>query len=102
MKSQALHTVQCYITGKAEGEIWTWSLLGVKGLIDLGVRASGQQCYRAKHDPSGEWLKSWKAINQSLLIYDLAGRLRAIELIQLKNQFAAVSKICPNLSPGVV
>ena len=33
MKSQVLHTVWCNITGEATGEIWTWSLLGVKVLI---------------------------------------------------------------------
>ena len=32
MKSQAFYTVWCYISGEAEGEIWNWSLLGVKGL----------------------------------------------------------------------
>ena len=32
MKSQVLHTVWCNITVEATGEIWTWSLLGVKGL----------------------------------------------------------------------
>ena len=33
MKSQVLHTVWCYISGEAAGEIWTWSLLGAeKGL----------------------------------------------------------------------
>ena len=32
MKSQVLHTVWCNITGEATGEIWTWSLLGVKVL----------------------------------------------------------------------
>ena len=32
MKSQVLHTVWCYISGEAAGEIWKWSLLGVKGL----------------------------------------------------------------------
>ena len=31
MKSQVLHTVWYNITGEAAGEIWTWSLLGVKG-----------------------------------------------------------------------
>ena len=30
MKSQVLHTVWCYISGEAAGEIWHWSLLGVK------------------------------------------------------------------------
>ena len=34
MNSQVLHTVWCYITGEAAGEIWNWPLLGVKGLID--------------------------------------------------------------------
>ena len=33
MKSQVLHTVWCNISGEAAGEVWTWSLLGVKGLI---------------------------------------------------------------------
>ena len=33
MKSQVLHTVWCYIiSGEAAGEIWHWSLSGVKGL----------------------------------------------------------------------
>ena len=32
MKSQVLHTGQCNISGEAAGEIWDWSLLGVKGL----------------------------------------------------------------------
>ena len=31
MKSHVLHTVWCYISGEAAGEIWHWSLLGVKG-----------------------------------------------------------------------
>ena len=31
MKSQVLHTVWCHISGEAAGEIWNWSLLGVKG-----------------------------------------------------------------------
>ena len=34
MKSQVLHTVWCYITGEAAGEIWNWSLSGVKGLLE--------------------------------------------------------------------
>ena len=32
MKSQVLHTVWCNMTGEATGEIWTWSLSGVKGI----------------------------------------------------------------------
>ena len=32
MKGQVLHTVWRYIFGEATGEIWNWSLLGVKGL----------------------------------------------------------------------
>ena len=32
LKRQVLHTVWCNISGEAAGEIWTWSLLGVKGL----------------------------------------------------------------------
>ena len=33
MKSQVLLTVWCNISGEAAGEIWHWSLSGVKGLI---------------------------------------------------------------------
>ena len=33
MKNQVLHTVWCNISGVNEGELWDWSLLGVKGLI---------------------------------------------------------------------
>ena len=33
MKSQVLHTVWHSISGEAAGEIWHWSLSGVKGLI---------------------------------------------------------------------
>ena len=32
MKTQILHTVLCYISGQAAGEIWNSSLLIVKGL----------------------------------------------------------------------
>ena len=32
MESHVLHTVWCNIAGEAEGEIWNWSFLGVKGL----------------------------------------------------------------------
>ena len=35
MKSQVLHTVWCNISGGAGGEIWHWSLSGVKGLNGL-------------------------------------------------------------------
>ena len=35
MKSQVLHTVWCHISGVAAGEIWTWSLLGVKRLSPM-------------------------------------------------------------------
>ena len=37
MKSQVLHTVWCNIAGEAAGEIWNWSLLGVKGLTWICV-----------------------------------------------------------------
>ena len=42
MKSQVLQTLWCYvISGEAAGYIWTWSLLGVKGLkMSAGNQAS--------------------------------------------------------------
>ena len=33
MKSQVLHTVWCYVSGEAAGEIWNRSLFGVKRLV---------------------------------------------------------------------
>ena len=38
MKSQVLHTVWCHISAEAAGEIWNWSLLGVKGLELVAYR----------------------------------------------------------------
>ena len=35
MKIKVLHTVWCNNTGEAEGEIWHWSLMGVKGLKNI-------------------------------------------------------------------
>ena len=32
MENHVLHTVWCNISGEAAGEVWNWSLLGVKGL----------------------------------------------------------------------
>ena len=32
MENQVLQTVWCNISGDASGEIWNWSLLGVKDL----------------------------------------------------------------------
>ena len=40
MKSQVLHTVWCNISGEVGGEIWHWSLSGVKGLTE------GKQVFR--------------------------------------------------------
>ena len=34
-KSKVIHAVWCNITCEAAGEIWTWSLLGVRGLKQL-------------------------------------------------------------------
>ena len=31
MKNPVLYTVWCYISGEAAGEIWSWSLLGLRG-----------------------------------------------------------------------
>ena len=55
MKSQVHHTVRYNITSESAGEVWTWSLLEVKGLIralscwypqgdDVG---NGQRCHES-------------------------------------------------------
>ena len=41
MKSKVLHTVWCNIPGEAAGEIWNWSLLGLKGLKPGGDWSRG-------------------------------------------------------------
>ena len=47
MESQVLYTVWCRISGEAAGEIWTWSLLGVKGLIQCeGLGTSREHNYK--------------------------------------------------------
>ena len=43
VKTQVLHTVLCYISGEAAGEIWNWSLLGVKGLSTCANYQSGDR-----------------------------------------------------------
>ena len=50
MKSQVLHTVWCNISGEAAGEIWHWSLSGVKGLSVCGFALTMGQ--RRKHQLS--------------------------------------------------
>ena len=42
MKSQVLHTVWYNISGEAVGEIWNWSLLGVKGLNEICTETVGK------------------------------------------------------------
>ena len=55
MKSQVLHTVWCYITGEAAGEIGDWSLLGLKGLSWFAK--SWARCLRSRHGLSPTRLK---------------------------------------------
>ena len=51
MKSQVLHTAWCNITVEATREIWTWSLLGVKGLtLANALRESVTQRGRSCND----------------------------------------------------
>ena len=42
MKSQVLHTVWCYISGEAAGEIWHWSLFATTHHTDDGQNEDGQ------------------------------------------------------------
>ena len=55
MKSQVLHTVGCTISAEAAGEIWHWSLLGVKGLRQL---YSSWTDLKAPDQPSSSALSS--------------------------------------------
>ena len=61
MKSQALLTVWCNISGGAGGEIWHWSLSGVKGLTTRSwpfeVRAQAtRMCQKCWHGNQTVWL----------------------------------------------
>ena len=66
MKTQVLHSVWCNISGEAAGEIWHWSLLGVKGLMGfhhcLG-RHSTRSCVpcRLVTQSQSGWTKLWCA-----------------------------------------
>ena len=54
MKSQILHTVWCNISGDAAGEIWSWSLLGVKGLVMF------------------DEVRSWPSVHEARIPWELA------------------------------
>ena len=51
MKSQVLHTVWAYISVEAAGEIWHWSLLGVKGLkwVAFAQNLPSSTCFLPGH-----------------------------------------------------
>ena len=57
MESQVFHTVWCNITGEAAGEIWTWSLLRVKGLkvILFLIYANFAGACRSATPPRPQW-----------------------------------------------
>ena len=46
MKSQVPHTMWCNITGEAAGEVWHWSLSGVKGLKWGGLIRPRSPCFK--------------------------------------------------------
>ena len=48
MESQVLHTVWCNISGEATGEIWYWSLLGVKGWRRGGSMSGSRVHFRER------------------------------------------------------
>ena len=68
MKNQVLHTAWCYISDGAAGEIWYWSLLGVKGLRQrtLKMMPCRAECPYRKYmeperpqiDPGGNLIRS--------------------------------------------
>ena len=77
MKSQVLHTVWCNISGEAAGEIWNWSLSGVKGL----THRRGNQHHGTSHTatpgeqqgtllPGGEGAGGKKQLKTSRTIRD--------------------------------
>ena len=57
MKNQALLTVWCNISGGAGGEIWHWSLSGVKGLISAKYSRGRQRLENLKRESArkGTW-----------------------------------------------
>ena len=57
MKSQVLHTVWCNISGGAGGEIWLWSLSGVKGLNFTGYcKIAAGICLTSFPDGRCNWI----------------------------------------------
>ena len=59
MKSQVLYAVLCYISCGAAGEIWNWSLLGVKGLTFTLIMSwcCSEEEMSAGANPGGPFLK---------------------------------------------
>ena len=61
MKSQVLHTVWCYISGEASGEIWHWSLIDQ---IPSPWPAGRDSCRRPPiawfaRFPENKWMNKW-------------------------------------------
>ena len=67
MKSWILHTMWCIITGEAAGEIWNWSLLGVKGLM---IECFASENLIRKFDESDQRAQALRFGN-SRLIFEL-------------------------------
>ena len=76
MKSQVLYAVLCNIPGEAVGEIWHWSLLGVKGL--------------KPHTPSSDTKKFVISTNQISVFY--------LESKEVFGVIFAKHKFCSNVS----
>ena len=76
-KSQVLHTVWCYIFGEAAGEIWHWSLLGIK-IWMLDLHSLGSCCWpqvihydpfqittsKAERKKNANWDSQWNRIGR--------------------------------------
>ena len=69
MKSHVLHTVWCNMTGEATGEIWTWSLSGVKGLKFLLVHTLQNWTYERKRKGASAHHKELCLIAKSMRIF---------------------------------
>ena len=61
MKSQVLHAVWCNISGEAAGEIWHWSLLGVKGFLK-------HLCWQVEFKETSSFWKNTRELPCALLI----------------------------------
>ena len=80
MKSQVLHTVWCHISCEAAGEIWHWSLSGVKGLKRKCISGVARICIIIIFHLSKLWKAKFSILCDVIFLVRLQENLTSITL----------------------